>query len=1450
MFALPLSRRWTVVCVAAVSWLFVAMGSAVAAPALDAPPACTQTGTAAGETITGTPGADVICGLGGNDRLEGGGGSDVLRGGDGADVLLGGDSGDRLEGGAGADRADYQGRTQKVSASIGDGANDGLAGEGDDIRADVEQISGGDAGDVLIGNATYNRLDGRGGDDTLEGRASNDRLIGRAGADTFVGGDGSDLADYTAQTSDVVVSLGGGADDGAGSEGDDVRADVERIHSGSGDDALTGDGDANMLYGGGGHDVLDGAGGPDRLVGGTGPDDLAGGSGEDLADYSLRSASQPVTVTVGAGADDGDGGEGDDVAADVEQVNGGAGPDVLVGDGGANVLAGRGGDDEITGGGGVDEVSGLSGSDTFHVEGDGANVDAVQCGTELDYVFADAADTLSADCENQAPDTDADTHGVGEDDGSATIDVLANDRDPEGRTITVAGVDDTGTTGVVSLTGGVVGYDPAGRFEPLAEGATTTDGFTYTATDGSLTSTDTAVTVTITGVNDAPTATDDTAATDEDTPISAVAPGVLGNDTDVDSGDTKTVSELNATATLTGTSTQGAAVTIDADGSYSYDPGSIFQGLQTGENDTDSFDYTMRDGQGVQRSATVDITITGVSDTPTGLDLDDRSIPENSASGATVGELSTTDADDSSHTYTLDDMSGYPDNAAFAIDGATLKTVANFDYETQAAYDIHVRSTDGGNEWVAVAFTITITDVNEAPTDIGLADTSVVENTTAVDTATTTDPDAGDTHEYAIVGGADRFLFTIDTTSGALAFNTAPNYEAPADADANNRYDVRLRTTDAGGASFDETFGIEVTNVNEAPYALTLDDLSVAENEPAGTKVATASAEDPDNDALTYSMATGAGDDDNATFTFDGADLETAVANLDHENPSDADSDGSYLIRYQVTDGTGTDTAQATIQVDDRDDAPTAVDLDPSSIAENVPAQTEVGTLTSTDQDAGSYAYSLEAGTGDTDNASFAIDGDTVETAAGSSFDFETRTSYSIRVRSVDGAGSHAEQLTITITDVNEAPELSGIESGALAYTENDPAAAITSTLVVSDPDGDGLAAATVQITGNHSSSEDRLSFTDTADIEKTAPFDTATGTLSLRAVGGGTKPLATWETALRDVRYENLSDDPSIGTRTVAFQVDDGGTTANLSNVATRDISVSGANDAPVASDDTFTAGRRAVGNTALVVDDATDGAPDPAGPQKTVTGSILANDADPDSASSALSVTPVTDGPTLDGGTYTLEADGDFTFLPKAGTSCTDHEDGFDYTLSDGTATDTGTVLIDIADCVWYVDGSASAPPAETAGTSVTPFDSLAAVNAADLTADSDTAGDKLFLYPGTYAGGLPLEATEKLLSKRHGLAVDDGDGDGDTQDLVLEAAGTCSARCRRSTAASTSPTATSCRASTSARRARGRRWPAPRSAGPPSTPRPPAGWSTRRAGRSTSSARAARTPSSPSG
>jgi CSLREA domain-containing protein len=411
---------------------------------------CTVLGTAGKESLFGTAGDDVICGLGGNDNLNGLGGDDVLIGGDGNDRLVGGSGADALRGEGGADVADYSDRTADLELSIGNGADDGEAGEGDDVEGDVERLRGGSGDDLLIGSPSRNRLISGTGSDTLHGLAGADTLVaddatpspleadaldggadgdvldgGTAAApDVLSGGGGTDLADYSTRTADLKLSIGDGANDGAPGENDNIHEDVERLRAGSGDDELTGSDGKNRLMAGVGQDAVSGMGGADTLVaddaspgpgetdsldGGAGNDRmdpgsvpavdvLAGGGGADTADYSSRSAD--LKLSIGDGANDGEPGEGDDIGDDVERLRSGSGDDDLIGNSSRNGIFAGAGSDHLTGGRGNDALHGETGDDTLDALDGLEFVDRLLCGAGTDTALADPPDLVDPDCES------------------------------------------------------------------------------------------------------------------------------------------------------------------------------------------------------------------------------------------------------------------------------------------------------------------------------------------------------------------------------------------------------------------------------------------------------------------------------------------------------------------------------------------------------------------------------------------------------------------------------------------------------------------------------------------------------------------------------------------------------------------------------------------------------------------------------------------------------------------------------------------------------------------------------------------------------------------------------------------------------------------------------------------------------------------------------------------
>jgi Ca2+-binding RTX toxin-like protein len=426
-----------------------------------------------GDQLTGSDADNVISGGGGNDQLFGGLGNDTLNGDAGNDVLQGNGGNDALNGGADNDTASYAERSssQDVDARLDGIANDGVGSEADQIAADVENLTGGSGDDDLHGDAGPNVLSGGdgvdfvfglGGNDSLNGGDNGDELGGGPGDDTINPGDGGDLvhgftgndvisnerdgnADvifgdegvdtlrYIHGTTcfggppclDITVTLNDSADDGVSGGGDNIRSDIENVtivdtDGGFGEDTIVGDADANVLNAGRGDDTIRGGGGSDTLIGNTGNDELEGDSGNDTllggegtdelngedgddtldggpgsdtmsggtssdeADYASRVAA--VTVRFNGSADDGESGEGDNVSVDIEQVNGGAGGDTIVGGTGAfavnNLFFGNGGADSLQGGDGVDQLFG------------GGADDSILGGNDLDILGGEAGNDL------------------------------------------------------------------------------------------------------------------------------------------------------------------------------------------------------------------------------------------------------------------------------------------------------------------------------------------------------------------------------------------------------------------------------------------------------------------------------------------------------------------------------------------------------------------------------------------------------------------------------------------------------------------------------------------------------------------------------------------------------------------------------------------------------------------------------------------------------------------------------------------------------------------------------------------------------------------------------------------------------------------------------------------------------------------------------------------------
>jgi len=451
------------------------------------------------------------------------------------------------------------------------------------------------------------------------------------------------------------------------------------------------------------------------------------------------------------------------------------------------------------------------------------------------------------------------------------------------------------------------------------------------------------------------------------------------------------------------------------------------------------------DSGGLSKTAILSIAVTNQNEPPTNLSLSNNAIDEDVLLGTTVGTFATTDEDLSdSHTYTLVSGEGSADNGNFTISGASLLTGTTFDYQTQQQHYIRVRTTDSGGLHIEKTFIINILDINVPPTNLTLSGSTIQENLpagTLIGVLNTVDPDPDNTHTYTLVSGTG--------SENNAAFNVVGNQLLSAQSynfETQGTLNLRLRTTDNYGSFFEKAFTVSVTDINEPPTSLSLSKNTINENQPAGTSIGVFSMADPDlTDSHTFQLVSGEGDTHNSLFHISGAGLLTkAVFNFEQQ--------AAYTIRVQGSDQGGLTLEKAfQITINNRNDPPTNILLSSKTIPENQPVGTVIGTFSTTDEDAGdTHTYRLVAGSGDQDNARFAISSGKLKTNA--VLNYEEQAEYRVRVSTTDSGGAVYEKaFTITALNANDPPV--GLTLDSTTVTEHQPIGTLVGRLSVTDED-------------------------------------------------------------------------------------------------------------------------------------------------------------------------------------------------------------------------------------------------------------------------------------------------------------------------------------------------------------------------------------------------------------
>ena len=606
---------------------------------------------------------------------------------------------------------------------------------------------------------------------------------------------------------------------------------------------------------------------------------------------------------------------------------------------------------------------------------------------------------------------------------------------------------------------------------------------TITATDLGANSSDLALSISV--VDDTGSApTFDQASVSID--VDENSPGTIytAQATDVDPGDTLSYSISGVDVEL---------LIIGDNGDIAFpEPPDYENPLDSGADNTYEITITATDSIGKQADQDLRITILNLNDNDPKFDLASSAfdVAENSTAITTVAA---SDPDGDSFSFALLSTA---DSSLFTLDPSSGVLSFNQapDFETPAddnsdnTYELELSVDDGANT-SSQAIDVTVTDVDEAPTFTSASESvSVNENASgAVYQAQATDPE-GATLIYS-ASGIDAGLFTINNTSGELAFKTPPDYESPTDDGKNNTYNLDITAAD-GSHQVSQSLTITVTNVNEAPaFASASVDLNAAENDSSFTHTVDAASDEDQNEQLTYQL----GGDDAAAFDFDANTRSLTFQQApDFENPEDQNTDNAYQITITASDGDLQDTQAITVTVTDVDEAPSFTSAS-ETVSVNENTSGTVYQAQATDPEGATLTYSASG----TDASLFTLDSTSGDLAFKQSPNFEqptdqgTNNTYELTITAADATNQTSQALTITIADVNEAPSFASA-SVDLNAAENDSSFAHIVAAASDEDSGQTLA---YSLSGN-----------DASDFN----FDTATRSLSFKQAPDFENPIDT----------------------------------------------------------------------------------------------------------------------------------------------------------------------------------------------------------------------------------------------------------------------------------------------------------------------------------------------------
>ena len=414
---------------------------------------------------------------------------------------------------------------------------------------------------------------------------------------------------------------------------------------------------------------------------------------------------------------------------------------------------------------------------------------------------ATATVNVTVNAVNDTPVAIDNTASVDED-SNVLIDVLTNDNDIDGDSLSIASISNP-SNGNAVIQGTQVKYTPNANYNG-------SDTFTYTVSDSNGGTATATVNITVNSINDAPVASDDTATVDEDTNVLI---DVLANDNDVE----------NDTLTISTVGTPANGTTTIENGKVKYTPTADYNG-------NDSFTYTISDGNGGSATATVSITVNSVNDNPIAND-DNLTTNEDTALN---GNLSTND------TASPDGGNVWSKNSNPAHGNVSVNSNGTFTYTPNANYNgsdhFEYKITDADGSTDSATVNITINPINDAPSATAQSVTTNEDNNKSI-TLAGSDID-GDVLAYSVTQQPTHG--TLSGTSLNLIYTPNVNY--------NGNDSFKFKVNDGTVDSSEATVSITVTAVNDAPTA---NDINASTNVNTNINITLAGA-DIDSNNLSY----------------------------------------------------------------------------------------------------------------------------------------------------------------------------------------------------------------------------------------------------------------------------------------------------------------------------------------------------------------------------------------------------------------------------------------------------------------------------------------------------------------------------------------------------------------------------------------------------------------------